>query len=259
MDPVGVPMSDPIYVRRMDDDRQAPARSAPASPQSKLELAYQTIRQRILDGTYSAGYRLVLDQLARELAISTVPVREAVRRLEAEGYIEFQRNVGARVATLDAEEYVHTMHVLALLEGYATAIAAPRITKRDLARIRKMNDLMRDALGQFDPVAFTRLNKDFHFAIYERCPNDHVRALIATEWARLDMIRRSSFIYVPGRAHGSVDEHDVLLDLIESGAGHQSIEQAARDHKLHTVDALLSERPPANRRTARPKQPPTQR
>src|SRR5262245_45003271 len=68
---------------------------------SRFELAYTTIRQRILNGAYGPGYRLVLDELAREIGMSPVPVREAVRRLEAEGYVDFQRNVGARVATFD--------------------------------------------------------------------------------------------------------------------------------------------------------------
>ena len=92
---------------------------------SKSELAYAHIHDRIIHHEYSPGYRLVLGTIADELQMSVVPVREAIRRLEAEGYVTFERNVGARVAVPDESEYVHTMQVLSLVEGSATAEAAP--------------------------------------------------------------------------------------------------------------------------------------
>jgi DNA-binding GntR family transcriptional regulator len=208
---------------------------------SKLELAYGTIKQRIFDGTYAPGHRLVLDRIAGELAVSVVPVREAVRRLEAEGHVEFERNVGARVARFDTDQYVPSMHVLALLEGYAAALAAPHLRRQDIARARRINRRMRAAVG--DPLRHTALNHELHFVIYERCPNRHVRSLVEVEWARLDAIRRSDFIFVPAdRAKDSADEHEELLSLLEAGADPDRIETAARDHKLRTVKAFIASR-----------------
>lgn len=206
---------------------------------SKHEAAYERIRTRIVDGTYGPGYRLVLEALAREFGISPVPVREAIRRLEAEGYVEFVRNVGARVAHLDTGGYEQAMQALALLEGYATALAATRMRKSDVKQAREANRKMEEALDAFDPASFTDLNHRFHDVILQRCPNSYVRNLAAGEWARLDIVRRSSFAFVPGRAHGSVEEHAHILDLIESGATAQDIEMAARDHKLATLRATM--------------------
>jgi DNA-binding GntR family transcriptional regulator len=211
-----------------------------AASRSKLELAYGAIRQRIVAGTYRPGHRLVLEHLASELGMSVVPVREAVRRLEAEGYVEFERNVGARVARFDAEQYVPTMHLLALLEGYATVLAAPHMRPRDIARARRINRRMREALAAFDPLQHTALNHELHFVIYERCPDRHVRSLVEVEWARLDAIRRSDVIYVPGRAKESADEHEALLRLLETDAGPDQIEAVARGHKLRTVAAFVA-------------------
>src|SRR5207244_5087838 len=87
---------------------------------NKHEQAYSIIRERIFNGTYVPGYRLVIDGLARELGISPVPIREAIRRLEAEGWLEYRPNAGAQVAAVDASKYGEEMTVLALLEGYAT-------------------------------------------------------------------------------------------------------------------------------------------
>jgi DNA-binding GntR family transcriptional regulator len=206
---------------------------------SKHEVAYELIRSRIVDATYGPGYRLVLEQLAREFGFSPVPVREAIRRLEAEGYVEFIRNVGARVAHIDTERYGQAMQTLALLEGYATALAAPRMRKSDLKAARDVNRRMAEALNSFDPAGFTALNHDFHQVILERCPNTYVRGLAASEWARLDLVRRSSFAFVPGRARGSVEEHDRILDLVEEGADALDIEIAAREHKLATLHAIM--------------------
>ncbi|MGH9303670.1 MAG: GntR family transcriptional regulator [Acidimicrobiales bacterium] len=215
-------------------------RGEPSKSSSKLEVAYATVRSRIIDGTYGPGFRLVLDQISRELSMSPLPVREAVRRLEAEGYIEFARNVGPRVASIDPDKYAHVMNVLAVLEGYATASAAPTISESALARAAALNSDMATARLDFDPVAFTTLNKQFHFVFYESCPNPHVRQLIESEWARLEVIRRSSFIYVPGRAAGSVHEHDQLVELVRRRAPVEEIEHAARAHKIATATALVS-------------------
>src|SRR6185312_16642174 len=95
---------------------------------SKSQLAYQFVKGRISDGTFTPGYRLVLGQIAGELGISVVPVREAIRRLEAEGLVTFERNVGAQVALLQEAEYTYTMETLALVEGAATQLSAPLLT-----------------------------------------------------------------------------------------------------------------------------------
>src|SRR5205807_4066615 len=76
---------------------------------NKHEQAYSIIRERIFNGTYVPGYRLVIDGLARELGISPVPIREAIRLLEAEGWVEYRPNAGAQVAAADANKYEEEM------------------------------------------------------------------------------------------------------------------------------------------------------
>ncbi len=208
---------------------------------SKSQLAYQSIKAKISDGSFSPGYRLVLNRIAEELGVSAVPVREAIRMLEAEGLVTFERNVGAQVAMLDPDEYRTTMQTLSLVEGYATAISAPSISADDIARARAINDRMADSLAHFDPVAFTRLNLDFHGVLFENCPNEHVLDLVHRGWSRLRALRESTFSFVPGRARSSVEEHSALLDLIESGADPLEVELAARNHRLRTLDAFLEQ------------------
>ena len=80
---------------------------------SKQERVYRAVRKRIVDGTLPPGSRLVADALARELNVSPVPVREALRRLEAEGFVDYELNVGARVRTLDEGSWSETLEAIA--------------------------------------------------------------------------------------------------------------------------------------------------
>lgn len=206
---------------------------------SKSQQAYGWLRERIVSHRFSPGYRLVLSQIAAELGISAVPVREAIRRLEAEGLVTFEKNIGAQVALVDEGEYVTTMQTLAVVEGAATGFAAPLLTPADLARARAVNQRMRASLEHFDPHRFTELNEEFHTVLFTRCPNDQLVDLVLRGWSRLRMLRDSTFSFVPGRAVDSVAEHDQLVDLIEQAADPMQIELAARRHRTATLDAFL--------------------
>ncbi|MFF2389776.1 GntR family transcriptional regulator [Agromyces sp. NPDC058104] len=210
------------------------------TPESKSQRAYAFIRARIDDGRYVPGYRLVLGAIAGELGVSVVPVREAIRRLEAEGLVTFERNVGAQVALIKETEYLHTMQTLALVEGSATALSAPALTAEQLARARAVNERMRRTLDDFDPHRFTELNLEFHAVLFEECPNPHILDLVHRGWNRMKVLRDSSFSFVPGRAHESVAEHERILELIEAGAPALDIELAARAHRTATLDAVLA-------------------
>lgn len=207
---------------------------------SKSELAYHSIRERIFSGDYSPGHRLVLSRLAEELKVSVVPVREAIRRLEAEGLLTFERNVGATVAGIDRDEYLYTMQTLSIVESAATALALPSLSAAELAEAHRINLEMANCLTEFDPVRFTELNHDFHQVLYQNCPNPHLLDLVHRGWNRLNALRSSTFNYIPGRAAQSVQEHQALLELIESGGSEEDVERAARAHRTSTLNAYLS-------------------
>lgn len=211
----------------------------PAKVVSKADLAYEAVRQWIVEGVYEPGDRLVLERIARELDVSVVPVREALRRLEAEGYATFERNVGARVSMVETPAYGESMEMLAILEGAATALAVGRLTKRDLQAARRINTRMAAKVDHLDPVDFTTSNKEFHETLYRRCPNRLLVAEIDREWSRLAVIRRSTYVFVPKRAPEAIDEHRALLEAIAEGAPEREIELLVRDHTLATAHAFL--------------------
>ncbi|NYE21158.1 GntR family transcriptional regulator [Microbacterium immunditiarum] len=215
------------------------AERAEPSAQSKSQRAYHWVKDRIARQEYTPGYRLVLGTIAGELDMSVVPVREAIRQLEAEGLVTFERNVGARVSMVDDSKYRFSMQALSILEGAATALAARRLTTEDLRRAREVNALMIETLDYFDPRAFTRLNQEFHSTLFEKCANPRLLELVEAEWGRLGHLRDSTFSFVPGRAQESVQEHEDIVNLIEKGAPLGDIEKAARRHRSATLDAYM--------------------
>lgn len=210
--------------------------------ESKSERAYRLIRSRIDSGQYVPGYRLVLAPIANELGMSVVPVREAIRRLEAEQLVTFERNIGAQVALVEETEYQHTMETLAIVEGAATGMIAPTVTEEQLRRAAEINERMRRTLEHFAPERFTELNLEFHSVLFETCPNPHLLDLVHRGWNRMKVLRNSSFSFVPGRAHESVAEHDRILELLAARASPLDIEVTAREHRLATLRAVLASR-----------------
>lgn len=211
---------------------------------SKSQRAYHWIKERIAGQAYTPGYRLVLGSIAGELDMSVVPVREAIRQLEAEGFVQFEHNVGARVAMVDDTQYRHSMEALSILEGSATALSAQHLTADDLRSARAINAKMIETLEHFNPSAFTQLNQQFHAALIAACPNPRLQELVTLEMSRLNRLRDSTFSFVPGRAHESVREHEHIVALIESGAPIIEIERAARLHHASTLDAYLTKKYP---------------
>ncbi|WP_370942089.1 GntR family transcriptional regulator [Amycolatopsis sp. cg5] len=209
---------------------------------SKSELAYDWLRRRIQRHEYGPGYRLVLAEIAAELKMSVVPVREAIRRLEAERLVTFERNVGARVAMVDENEYLHAMQTLGVIEGVATSLSAPALTSVEIDRARAINERMVTLLDSFDAHTFTTLNQQFHSQLFECCPNPQILELVHQGWTRLSGLRDSTFSFVPGRAKQSVEEHEQILSLIEAKADPLEIELAARNHRWATLQAFLDKR-----------------
>ena len=222
----------------------APATTAGASVStttgSKSKMVYEYLRSRILDGRYSPGFRLVLTAIAQETGVSVVPVREAVRRLESEGLVDYTHNVGAQVLGINYTEYQDTMTTLALLEGLATALSAPHLSPAELDHASELNaQMLRLTDVEFVSAEYRRLNTRFHAVLTSACPNERLLTLLGTEAERVAMIRRSALDFSPTASLVSVHQHEHLLDLIRRAASQNEIEHYARAHKLASMRSQL--------------------
>ncbi|HLR79010.1 MAG TPA: GntR family transcriptional regulator [Bacillota bacterium] len=205
---------------------------------NKRQYAYQVIRSRIIDGTYVPGQRIVIDQIAKEVRSSHIPVREAIHQLESEKLIDYKPNIGAIVRGIDDTLYMDTLEVLAVLEGYATALSAPHITASGLQSLTEMNQTMKDSLKNYALDQIGELNREFHFTIYSFCPNELLIHNIQDMWERMDVVRKTGFTFFPERTPHSIEEHTQIIKLLRDKEDESTIERYARGHKLNTLKAF---------------------
>lgn len=201
----------------------------------KTQQAYEYIRSQILDGTYGPGDRIVIDRIATELNISISPVREVIRQLEADGFVQMTPYSGAVVRMVNFSEFEETYMVLVYLEAGATALASSYLTEQDIHELESINNEMKEALHVLSYDRFNALNRKFHNKIFERCCNEYLQEQIQRVLQRLALMRRSIFTLVPFRAKHSVDEHDRLILMFKEKASAKSIEEFARKHKLRSL------------------------
>jgi DNA-binding GntR family transcriptional regulator len=209
---------------------------------SKQQYAYQLLRARILDGSYGPGYRIIIDQIAREIETSAIPIREALRQLESDGLIQFKPYSGALVTPINENEYLETLSVLAVIEGYATAISSRRFPMERIPELKNIIEEMKEALAGLDFITFGKLNRAFHALTYEYCDNHYLVENIRSTWKRLDSIRRSGSTFMPVRAKESIIEHEEIVRLLESKADSHVIESFVREHKMNTVKSFYQQR-----------------
>lgn len=149
---------------------------------SAAEQAYELIRDQILDGTLAQGFHLKEEVLAKAANASRTPVREAMRRLHAEGLVEFVPNRGAFVADWYGSDIDVIFRLRAALEPLAAELAAQRITKEQLEELHVLQNTMEAAIegrapGFLELVA--RANNQFHTLIREAAHSNHLIKVMA--------------------------------------------------------------------------------
>ena len=154
-----------------------------ASRPPAADSAYEVLRSRILSGELAPGERLVEQTLAEDLGLSRTPVREAIRRLVHEGFVEKGQGYSTRVAEFHEEELSQLFEIRRRLECYAAGRAAKMATEEEIARLRDLSDRMAHHTPpktQEDYAIISAANAEFHRIIYEAARSPRLVALIAS-------------------------------------------------------------------------------
>ena len=153
------------------------AKSA-AMPRTVADYVADVLREAIAEGSLKAGTALRQDDLARQFQFSRMPVRDALRQLEAEGLVSIHPTRGAFVAGMDRAEIADIYALRELLEGEALRLALPALREEDLAAAGAVLDQI-DA--EADVGRWGLLNRAFHLALYRPCGNGRLLALIEAQ------------------------------------------------------------------------------
>ncbi|WP_448624343.1 GntR family transcriptional regulator [Geodermatophilus sp. URMC 64] len=202
---------------------------------TKSDFAYTRVRELILSGRLEPGSVINQALLAREIGISTTPLREALRRLMQQGLVELDAHRDARVTQLDAEEARDLLEVRRSLDPMAASLAAERRTKQDLAEMRAGLEGL-DALPSNPSMAQLIAHRRFHTAVYRASHNALLIEMLDGLWDTADRYRRHGLQIErsPEERAMKANEHTLLFQAIAEGDG----ETAADVMRAHIRTSL---------------------
>lgn len=184
--------------------------------ESVVDQVYVAIRERIRDGRLARGSRVHQEDLATELGISRTPVREALRRLAAEGLVEMRTNRGARVADVSRGGIRAPYEARLVVEPGAARLAAQRRLPEPMARMRAALEAQRRAIP--DIRASFEANREFHIALVAASGNEFLLDFVDRLWvARIGEAIYESQAETPERMRLDADEHEQILAAIMAG------------------------------------------
>ncbi len=218
-------------------DSTSTTANAPEHPQKSAasDQAYSQIRQDIISGVLKEHERLTEQALARQLGLSRTPVREALKRLIHEGFIERQSGYSTRVAQFSNDETEQIFQLRQMLEGYAIKRAATMATEKHIVKLRELANQMSDCVpaasaDDYDQIA--RANEAFHRTIYEAADSPRLIALLSVA-IDVGLVARTYRQYSAQALHRSCRHHHEMVDAISA----RSPEWAASVMSSHILAA----------------------
>lgn len=201
------------------------------------ELVLDAIREAIINGNLKPRERLMEIQLAEELGVSRTPIREALRKLELEGFIVMIPRKGAYVADISFKDIADVYEIRAALEGLAAALAAERITDEELEEMERYLVGKAEAIANNDMERLVEVDTKFHDLIYQASRNERLSTIINNLREQIQRCRVTS-LSVPGRMKESLLEHRTIVEAIQSRDA-QLARQVAQDHIENAENIMM--------------------
>ncbi|HTE43825.1 MAG TPA: GntR family transcriptional regulator [Gemmatimonadaceae bacterium] len=225
----------------------------PIRRQTLTGMTTDAIRERILRGRYPEGEPLRQDAIGVELGVSRIPVREALRQLEAEGLVTFNPHRGAVVSTLSLKEIRELFELRADVEGDLIRRAVPHMAKEDHARASEILDAYEVALRSGQVLAWGALNWQFHSTLYAPADRGLTMSIVNKLHQHSDRYLRMQLALTHGETRAR-QEHRAIAAAAKKGDAAKA-SRLLRDHILGAGRALVMflEDERAQRKVARPK------
>lgn len=200
----------------------------PIEKKQMHEIVHEQIKSGILDGDFAPGEKLNQDELARELGVSRMPVRDALKQLANDGLIENNIHKGFVVTKFSKETLTDVLYVRSLLEPEAILLAEQTFTD---AGIRNLEDIQRKSMAETERgnlVKIRELNRKFHFALYRSISSKLLLEHIERLWDRFPNYAMYTKLE---NAMSSLKTHQRIIDFIKAS----DFKNAAAEMKKHIL------------------------
>jgi DNA-binding GntR family transcriptional regulator len=210
----------------------------PLQRQTVASLTLDAIRDGILHGNYAEGEPLRQDALADELGVSRIPIREALRQLEAEGLVTFSPHRGAIVSSLSLEEIEEVFDLRTMIEPDLMRRAMPRLTTYQLDQADEVLDRYAVALRTGDVAKWGELNWQFHATLYAPAERPVSMGIVQRLHQQSDRYLRMQLALTHGETRAR-HEHRAIAAAARKGDGAKA-QRLLREHILGAGRALVS-------------------
>jgi len=212
----------------------------PARPfQTKEEYVYETLRAAILQCKLSPGERLVIDHLTTTFGTSTIPIRSALQRLQAEGLVEIVPHAGAVVSEISTDMVTEIFAILGALESIAFEFAAQKVQDSDLVRLEGILEQMEQAYQNGEIDRWSDLNGEFHLRVSEITGMELLQEFTRRTlnyWGRIRLCYLKGMVSI--RIPPAQAEHREMLELLKQRQGKQLAAKVAQ-HNWQAREAYL--------------------
>jgi len=205
------------------------------------EAVVAQLKEEILNGTLRPGRKLQQTELAERFGISRMPVRDALKELEAEGLVTITAGRAATVAKLDLAEFEEVYQIREVLEELAGRLSAPSLSDEDLRQLSDLVERMEAASAAGDLRAWLKLDKEFHNRSYVACERPRLLKLIVSFWNSTHHYRRA-YCSLPGKIDRAEDLHRRLFAALGDRDG-QLVGSLISEHVQESLRSILQVQP----------------
>ena len=207
------------------------------SYQPLREVVCESLREAIRSGILKPGERIMEIQLAEELGVSRTPVREAIRKLELEGYVVMMPRRGTYVASMSIRDINEIFEIRTALESLSNGLAADHITDDELEHLQRLLVIIGGYIKEGNIEKIVETDIEFHDLLYHAARNERLVGIISNLRDQLTRFRTLSMSH-PGRLEETLEEHRLIVDAIASG-DRKAASRAAERHMENSEKTLL--------------------
>lgn len=211
-----------------------------ATPQTKQQFVYQALRAAIIRNDLPPGQRLIIEEIARQLKVSTIPVREALQQLQAERFVQIIPHAGAIVAPISYASVEETFTLLEGLESVSARTAARRLRDSGVNDLISVLHEMDSALAAGDAARWGELNITFHLAIAHLTDMPLLEEIMERVFGRWEQVQRYFFGKVLyQRVEQAQEEHHAIVRAMGEGE-YERLDELVKRHNQSALAAYTA-------------------
>ncbi len=178
------------------------------------QKVYRALKTEIIKGSLKPGTKLLEGKIAKQMGVSRTPIREALKKLAAEGFVKMNPNQAVVVSNASVEDVQEVLQIRGVLEGLAARLAIKMISEKEIKELEKYQKQMEYYTKKDDVLAFSEMDAEFHELILNICGNNRL-IQIRKNLNDQDHRYRIRSLSVPGRLKCSLKEHKEVVEALK--------------------------------------------